>query len=467
MPEFLKYVLELLRNSLILVLLGAVAAAAVLFLANWLHKRKHGGERPFPWKKSILCIAMVGYLFIVLYATLLRMAGGFRQYNFHLFRAWLDAWNHFSVKSFANLLLNIAMFLPLGLLLPLLDARLRRWHYVTITGFSLSLAIEMIQLAACRGVWDIDDLFCNTLGALIGYWIIMTILMLYTPANRKKSIRYGILSLASLLTISSLFLLYHTQEYGNLPNSPSYTNPTADVQWTLACQLPAGDNNAPIYQNQPRSKQDCDVFAEAFREIVTAEYNTISYYEEAAYYMDNSIDGGAHFLFVNYSDQGYTYSGLYETELPWLEGDRKTLEKALEEFPVEIPESAAFQSEDQGWYRFSVELFVDGDRMLDGTLRVRCTQDGAVCDIENDLLSYTYYDTVKILSPEEAYRQLCAGRFNDEGRFEWVKPKQLTVISCALGYAIDTKGFYQPVYYFEVVSPDNAYHCQILIPAMQ
>ena len=110
MYEFFEYVLDQLKNSLILALLALFAAGVVLLVAWLIHRAKFHGERKFPLVKALLLIALVGYSVIVLYATILRFSGGYREVNFHLFRAWREAWNSFSPKNWANVLLNVAMF---------------------------------------------------------------------------------------------------------------------------------------------------------------------------------------------------------------------------------------------------------------------------------------------------------------------------------------------------------------------
>ena len=54
MSEFLRYVLYELKNSLVLVLLAGVLAAAGLVIAFFVHKKKYKGERKFPWGKVLL-----------------------------------------------------------------------------------------------------------------------------------------------------------------------------------------------------------------------------------------------------------------------------------------------------------------------------------------------------------------------------------------------------------------------------
>ena len=61
--------------------------------------------------------------------------------------------------------LNIIMFLPLGLLIPCIWKKCRSITNVTVTGFLLSLTIEISQIFNARAT-DIDDLLANTIFSL-------------------------------------------------------------------------------------------------------------------------------------------------------------------------------------------------------------------------------------------------------------------------------------------------------------
>ena len=461
MYEFLEYVLSELKTSFVWVLLSGGVSLTVLG-AVWLAFRKKG--RKLPWGKAALWVVFVAYCAVVFYATILRGMGGYREWNFHLFRAWREAWNNYSAKNWANVLLNVAMFVPLGVLLPLMWRKLRRWAIPA--GFFVSLAIELAQLALGRGICDIDDLFCNTLGTMIGYFGVMLVLSL-GAGNRKHGLVFGSLALISVLAIGSIFIVYEVKEYGNLPGAAAYTNNTRGTLWTLECTLPEAASELPVYRTQTRTIADCDTFAEEFRQIIGTEYTTVSYYQEAAYYMDQSGgENGTHFLFVHYLDPGYEYSCGWGDNPVWTDTDRETLENALSQLPVFIPEYAEFAVEGDGWHTFTVNGHVDGANLVDGTLRCRYAADGTIRDVENGLLTYTYHDTEAVLSPVEAYDRLCRGEFYDRGFYERKAPADVRVTSCTLAYEIDTKGFYQPVYIFETASPDGSYADRLMIPAM-
>ena len=80
------------------------------------------------------------------------------------------------LRAVFQLLFNIAFFMPLGFI----AGRFFRWKLVpsVVFGFAVSLLVETAQLTGLFGIYqyayrtfDVDDLICNTLGALGGYGI--------------------------------------------------------------------------------------------------------------------------------------------------------------------------------------------------------------------------------------------------------------------------------------------------------
>lgn len=61
---------------------------------------------------------------------------------------------------------NILFFVPFGLFFPL-----KKWKTVLLTSLVFSVAIEGIQYVGGFGLCELDDVICNTVGAMIGYWI--------------------------------------------------------------------------------------------------------------------------------------------------------------------------------------------------------------------------------------------------------------------------------------------------------
>ena len=78
---------------------------------------------------------------------------------------------------FRNLIGNIVIFAPFGILLPCAFDRCAGLWKTALLGFLTSLMIESCQLIAKVGIFDIDDLILNTSGAVIGYIIYKTLII--------------------------------------------------------------------------------------------------------------------------------------------------------------------------------------------------------------------------------------------------------------------------------------------------
>ena len=68
---------------------------------------------------------------------------------------------------------NIGVFVPIGMFLPKLLNRCKNFWLTTLLTFELTFVIEIIQLLSRVGSFDVDDLFLNTLGGILGYIIYM------------------------------------------------------------------------------------------------------------------------------------------------------------------------------------------------------------------------------------------------------------------------------------------------------
>ena len=66
-----------------------------------------------------------------------------------------------------EVLLNVLMLLPVGVVIPDLLTT-KKIVKTVLVGFSISIAIEMLQLVLRRGLLEIDDVIHNTLGCFMG-----------------------------------------------------------------------------------------------------------------------------------------------------------------------------------------------------------------------------------------------------------------------------------------------------------
>ena len=101
----------------------------------------------------------------------------FTEYHYNLIPfAEIRRYIHNHNASRVKLLLrniggNVLAFIPFGFLLPLVDENERGFFRVVGIGFLFSLTVETIQLLLMVGTFDVDDIFLNILGVVLGHGI--------------------------------------------------------------------------------------------------------------------------------------------------------------------------------------------------------------------------------------------------------------------------------------------------------
>ncbi|NEW06532.1 VanZ family protein [Paenibacillus sp. SYP-B3998] len=91
---------------------------------------------------------------------------------FHTLSDYLIHHDHYRATTMIyNLLGNVAVFMPLGLLLPLLFSSMQNAHRLVFIVFISSMGIECVQYIWSLGSFDVDDLMLNTLGGVVGYGV--------------------------------------------------------------------------------------------------------------------------------------------------------------------------------------------------------------------------------------------------------------------------------------------------------
>lgn len=86
-----------------------------------------------------------------------------------------------------NTVLNVILFFPLGVFLPLLWQDFRSPWKSILVGFLTSLTVELLQIFTYRAT-DVNDLITNTAGTLIGFcfgWLLCRILSIPAPGSRR------------------------------------------------------------------------------------------------------------------------------------------------------------------------------------------------------------------------------------------------------------------------------------------
>ena len=121
--------------------------------------------------KYILITVSVAYIVFLLALTLLnRTVGEVYQYKTELFWSYKEYWAERNATLGQQMIANVIVFIPWGLLVPTVFSRTR---FVGTVGGALAFSVftELMQLLLKCGLAEFDDVFHNTLGALIGFGI--------------------------------------------------------------------------------------------------------------------------------------------------------------------------------------------------------------------------------------------------------------------------------------------------------
>lgn len=466
MSDFVQFIMNYLVRALFLAVPAAVAAAAGLFAAAAWWKKKRPNVK-FPWLKAAVLILLAVFFAVLIFVTLIR--GGHRSWryaNLHLFRAWREAWNAFSEKHWLNVLLNVAMFAPLGILLPLLTEKIRKWYRMLAAGFGTSLAIELLQYLLYRGLFDVDDLLCNTLGTMIGYWAVMAVLALGRK-QWKKSLPQLTALLAVGAAISGMFLTYERQKFGNFPESAPFRVDTSEVLWIYDCSFPEAEDSLPVYRLTQPEKKECETIGRTFLEKVGVTDVDVTYYNDEVYLRERN---GNRILEVFYLDGSISYYDWNDYDMMTADGDEvseEVLRQALAELGITVPAEAALTREEDGGYLFTADRITENNRITDGTLYCTWQSGYGFRELENRLLTLEYAGSFPVCSSEQALEQVLDGWLRAGDYFERLQPDTLEIVSCELTYRTDTKGFHRPVYIFEIASADGKFVDSVLIPAAE
>ena len=147
-------------------------------------------NKKIDWKRERLHILMYINLLVIIYFTfsplLLDLNEVFNcRINLIPFVYLLD----YDVRAHMiyNVFGNIMMFVPTGIILPVLYKRLDSFIKVVGTGFLISLAIEILQLPFVDRTSDVDDLILNTLGVVIGYVLFVIVRFAKKTGKQKAS----------------------------------------------------------------------------------------------------------------------------------------------------------------------------------------------------------------------------------------------------------------------------------------
>ncbi len=473
------------------ILLGVLLIG--LFLIGYLviYKKIMKGTKVIDKRKMLLYGISIGYLVIVFGATFLTRQNAYKEINLHLFSSYREAWNNMSdllSKNIIlrNIILNILLFVPFGFLLPMYSEKLKKIYKVVPIGIGTTLIIEIVQYVTNMGIFEIDDVFNNTLGVLIGYCIFMIFNNLIKKQNRKYIFAYILPFVFVMGTYISFNVIYQNQEFGNLPSDYTYKINMKDVEVKCNAELSKEESLQNVYYTKVLTEEETrDIAEKLFEKSGTSidDSRIILYENTAIYYAKDHL----HSMWVEYKGGTYRYNTSsqvrlmkesynsekngakegQETETPNMEvqeldytvikiqgASREEVEEALRNVGIEVPKEAEFK-EENGTYIFTADMIQNYNIVEDGDIRCSYYIDKTIDNISNNLVNYEKVKEKELISQEEAYNQILEGKFRYT-RQKQEKIKNVIIEDVNLDYIIDTKGYYVPVYIFEAkINNDN------------
>lgn len=449
-------------------LLGIIGVFILIsaFLIGYflIYKKLMKGTKKLKISKILLWTIFIIYIIIVMGATLVDRVSGYESVNLHLFSSYKDAYNSFSIGEWRNLILNILMFVPIGILMPLLFNKFQQWYITYLVGFVATLFIEILQFISKRGIFEIDDIINNFLGCAIGYGIVMFFISLFKKKKSLNILVYQIPLIVSIISISVIFINYHKQELGNLYVTNSYNIDMSKVNVSTDINIDDKSKKADVYKAYIGSKEDAinlgnKIFSKVNSKIDESKNDE---YDETIIFKDENEDYN---LWVDYKGLTTWFSDYTQFDSKGKENltyeEVKTL---LSKFGIELPKKANFEDNGKGNYSISLEMVKYKDNYLDGQLTCEISENNTISNFNNKIISYKPYKEYNILSLKDAYDKILKGEFRLNNVLR--KDSNMNVTNAKLTYVLDSKGFYQPVYNF-TANIDGEKNHNIYIPALK
>lgn len=449
-------IIQLLKEYILLGII-AILFLGILFFIGYkiIYKKLLKGKKTIQKRKLFLYGISICYIVIVLGAVFLNRGDNYGVINLHLFSSYKEAYYRMEIVLFRNIILNILLFVPLGFLLPFLKDRLKKVYKVVPIGFAVTLIIEIVQYITKFGIFEIDDIFNNTLGVLLGYSIFMIFNSIIKKENIKRVILYSLPIFIVAMAFGGIYFKYQSQEFGNLSYEYISNINMKNVAVENRIDLSNDITIQPIYYKKSLKETETRIFAETFFEKLGTKLseNDIDIYDYSAIYYSL---GKNYNLWVDYKDGTYSYTdySYFETDKDGENKDgekgasREELENALQNLGIIVPQNAEFR-EEENKYVFSINLEEKDNQLINGEIICFNYQDGSIKRMKNNLVEYEKVKEKEIISQEEAIQKILDGKFYYNGWYGTIK--SIVIENVELQYDLDSKGYYVPVYVFKAV----------------
>lgn len=128
------------------------------------------------------------YVVILLYFTVIgRYSHEEYENRIYFYYSYRRLIEHYDSQSMRQILLNIAMLVPVGFVLSMISNSKGKYMKAIVISLSLIIVIELLQMLTKTGSCEVDDIINNFLGALLGmglYHIVHKLINRHKPEKK-------------------------------------------------------------------------------------------------------------------------------------------------------------------------------------------------------------------------------------------------------------------------------------------
>ncbi|WPK11115.1 VanZ family protein [Lysinibacillus louembei] len=448
---------------------------AILMIGYFIYRKFYQRKYPIRFSKFVFITLLICWFIVVLgITTLSRGARYTGQINFDLFTSYINAWNAWSLTEFQLIIFNMLMFVPLGVLLPLIHHKNKSFWRVLVISIIFTACIEMSQLITGKGIFELDDLLHNTIGSLAGYFIVMVFILW----NEQRKLTF--IPIVKAISIPLVFIalfgvangVYNAQEFGNLPFKPAQKQNMEHIKMELETELSNKSLNACVYYNKDvNDVKKGNLIAQSIaKQFNLQQQGGMRIDGDNRIFTFQDDEGNAYYLTYFMSNGSWSVSLDNINDAP-LKVDIKQQKQLLENWLKNeglLPNNAIYQQQDERTIRWDLaepeNLQFTCEDFSKGLVMISLFNQ-PVPDILFDISDNEMVAKKQLISQQQAYNALVNGEFSTYQPLQ--KGDTLTIKNVRLTYTYDTKGYYQPVYVFTCNVNDQDYLIEVLISAIQ
>lgn len=217
-----------------------------------------GIKRKVPIHRQLLSLLFFAYLLVVVDITLFPIpyahyGRNLQENNLIPFKTIMGILKSGSLSNdLSNIGGNVLLFAPFGFLLPLLFRKQNSYTRILLFGFLGTLCVESSQfiISAILGFtyrsFDVDDLICNTVGALLGYLILSSCKFLL----KQKGIWMKLSPIMAVVVLSGIWGYENTSH-----STPARAQESMDSNVLPLATVPFSKGVVLITQTDPKTSK--------------------------------------------------------------------------------------------------------------------------------------------------------------------------------------------------------------------